>query len=187
MAYDSKLKIDLDIFKDPVSIDIGGSFLLTPIYHSMLDSEAMLYTVNCNNDKLKKYLPLVYADNKEKAQEILLDFLGRTGFKQSLLLCIRPKAQKFPIGYIHFNTPIAATGLNDWSVDFWLGPSMQGKGIMSVALSQGLLYLQKYKVPQVKALVDKTNIDSIKVLERVGFIVHEEEATRQRLVYKVGL
>jgi len=165
MAYDDKLKVDSDIFKDLVSISVGNSLLLTPIYHSMLDNEATLYLVNSNNENLKKYLPLVHADTKEKAQTILLDFLGRTAFKQSLLLCIRPKEQKFPIGYINFNTPIAATGLNSWTVDFWLGPPMQGKGIMSAALVQGLLYLQKYNAPGVKALVDKDNINSINVLE----------------------
>jgi len=187
MAYDNKLLIDTDIFKDPVSINVGSSLLLTPIYHTLLDNEAALYVLNSNNDDLKKHLPLLHADNKEKAKKILLDLLGRTVFKQSILLCIRLREQKFPIGYIHFNTPLAPTGFDDWTVDFWLGPPMQGKGIMTTALVHALLYLQKYKAPGVRALVDKDNIKSIKVMEKVGFGFQEEELTRKRYVYSVGL
>lgn len=187
MEYDEKLKIDLKIFSDPVIIDAGDSLILTPIYHTHLDEEAALYLINCKNDELKKFLPLVYPDNVEAAKNILIDFLGRTVYKLSLLYCIRLKENKFPVGYINFNTPIAETGLKDWSVDFWLGSSMRGQGIMTASLYYSLLYLKKYRVPSIKALVDKDNLDSVKVLEKVGFAFQEEEITRKRDVYIVKL
>lgn len=187
MAYDSKLKVDLDVFKDSVSIDMGVNYFLTPIYHLMVDNEAMLYAVNCNNDNLKKYLPSVFADNSENAKKILLGFLGSTAYKRSLLLCIRQKPQKFPIGYINLNFPNAATGQDNWSVNFWLGPLMQNKGIMSVALSHALLYLQKYEVPEVEAVVDINNIDAIKVLQRVGFLPLEKGVIGGKITCCVSL
>jgi RimJ/RimL family protein N-acetyltransferase len=187
MAFDEKLKIDLDIFEESAIINVGSSFILTPIYHTILESERAFYLVNSMNEELKKYLPSVHANTKEAAEKILIDFLGRTAFKQSLLFCIRLKEQKYPVGYINFNTPISSTELNDWSVDFWLGPSMQGKGIMTLALHHALFHLQKYKVPRIIAVVDKDNLKSIKVLERVGFGLIEEEITGKRFIYGVAL
>jgi RimJ/RimL family protein N-acetyltransferase len=187
MAFDEQLKIDLDIFKDSAIIESGSSLILSPIYHTILESEREFYVVNSNNDALKKYLPSVYADNSEKAEKILGDFLGRTVFRQSILFCIRHKTLKYPVGYINFNTPISSTGLNDWSVDFWLGPSWQGKGIMTVALHHGLLHLKKYKVPSMIAIIDKDNLNSIRVLERIGFRFIHEEITGKRFIYNKAL
>ena len=184
MAYDNRLKVNPEIFTSTVLINVGGPFTLTPIYHQILKNEAALYVVNSKSDDVKKYLPFVHADTEEKAQKILLDFLGCTAFKQSLLLCIR--LQKMPVGYIDFRTPISSKELNDWSVDFWLGEPMRSKGIMAAALSNGLLYLQEYEVPRVVTAVDKNNFISIKVLETVGFALVGETASNG-LLYSVGL
>lgn len=122
-----------------------------------------------------------------EAKKLLIEFLGKTAFRLSLLYCIRPKEHKIPIGYINFNTPKAQTGIEDWSVDFWMGSSSRGNGLMTYALHKSLLFLRKYSVPRVKALVDKDNIKSIRVLENIGFAFQEEELSNKRFLYSVEL
>ena len=56
---------------------------------------------------------------------------------------------------------------DDWNVGYWIDRAWWGKGIASVALSS---ILQNVDVRPIKAIVATTNLGSIRVLERCGFV-----------------
>lgn len=57
-------------------------------------------------------------------------------------------------------------------IGYWIGKEYWGKGIASAALSQ---YLEHDPVRPLKAHVVKSNVASIRVLQKCGFIVSGEE------------
>jgi len=153
----------------------------------LIDNEAMFYMVNSSGENVKKHLPLVYADNPEDAKKKLLDFIDRTLFKQSILYGIRDKNQPFPIGYIHIVSPLSPTGLNEWSVDFWMGEIAQGNGHMTDALNSMLEYMRAMQISTVKALVEIENKAAKRVLEKTGFVTQNLENGGKRILMSIEL
>lgn len=188
MPYDKKIKADSEIFEKIRFIPVGDRIILKPIIPELIEQEATLYLFNTNNEGVKKYLPSVYVSDKTQAVEKLSNFISRMRLKQSLFYCIRLKQPPFPIGYINLNTPLAQTGLDSWTVDFWMADSIKGKGLMSSSWSHILAYLQKHDITEVKALVNTDNTNSISTLERVGFkFVSQEKEGEKRFLYSVQL
>ena len=188
MAYDNQLKADTEIFEKIRFIPVGDEIILKPIMSELLDEEAMFYLVNTKTEGVKKYLPSVYAENQEQAKQKLLDFMQRMLLRGSLFYCIRDARAPFPLGYIHINSPLTPTGLDSWTVDFWLGNNSQGNGLMAASLWHLLSYLQKYQVQEVKALVHADNIKSVNVLKKVGFaFLHQETGGEKRFLYMIKL
>ena len=60
----------------------------------------------------------------------------------------------------------------EWEVGYWLGKEYWGKGIATQALSQFLGFV---KMRPLYAHVAKHNIGSIRVLEKCGFTVYNED------------
>ncbi len=188
MAYDKRIKADSEIFEKIRFISVGDEIILKPIIPQLIEEEGILYLFNTNNAGVKKYLPSVYVENKEQAMKKLLEFDRRMLLKQSLFYSIRFKQRPLPIGYIHLNTPLTPTGLESWTVDYWMADAMQGRGIMASSLSQILAYLQEYSVAEVKALVNTDNTKSISTLERVGFkFISQETGGEKRFLYSAQL
>lgn len=188
MAYDNKLKVDTEVFEKIRFIPVGDSLILKPIIPEFFEEEAMCYLINSNNVGVKKNIPEAYVENLEQAKKKLLDFSQRMIFRGSLFYCIRLIEQPFPIGYIHMNSPLTPTGLDSWTVDFWLGEEVQGNGIMTSSLVYLIDYLQSYGVPEIKALVYPDNVKSIKVLEKANFeFVHQEAGGERRYLYTIRL
>ena len=98
MSFDLILKINTQIFEDSATIDIGSSLILTPIYQSIIDQEAEIYFLNCNDIEIEKFLPSVCVRNADEAKKLLVEFLGKTALRLSLLYCIRPKNIKCQLG-----------------------------------------------------------------------------------------
>ncbi|HLP49757.1 MAG TPA: GNAT family protein [Chitinophagales bacterium] len=169
MAYLEQWKADEVIFLEPIVIDVG-SIVLTFPNPNLVEQEAAIYYANSCDEELKRRMPGAYVDSIKNAEQKLKEFISRTLLRQDLLLCIRPKTTGIPIGYIVINSPISSTGLKDWSVDFWMGPAFQNRKLMKPCLNNVLSFLQKMKVPLVKALVDSDNIRSIKILTGLNFI-----------------
>lgn len=187
MPYNAQLKGNSEIFEKIRFIQVPEAYVLKPIIPELLEGEAMFYMINTNVPDVKKFLPLVVAETLEDANEKLTNYALRMMVKHSILYCIRPRNNQIPLGYIHLNSPISTTGINEWSVDFWLGITGRGIGLMSASLVHLLNYLEENQVPVVKALVDKENIACIRVLERVGFTFQNEDAEGKRFLYSVVL
>ena len=188
MAYDKRIKADSGIFEEIRFIPVGDELILKPIIPQLIQQEAMLYLFNTNNEGVEKYLPSVHANNEEEAVKKLSEFENKMLLKQGLLYCIRFKQKQFPVGYINLNSPLCPTGLDSWTVDFWMAESMQGKGMMTPSLYCLLAHLQERGVPEVKALVSSDNVRSINTLERVGFeFISQEAGGERRFLYSVQL
>jgi RimJ/RimL family protein N-acetyltransferase len=187
MAYNPQIKADSEIFEKIRFISVDERYILKPIMPEIIENEAMFYKINSGDERMKKYLPAYYADDSETSEKHLHDLIQRSLFRQSILYCIRDKNQPFPIGYLNIISPLSPTGLNDWSVDFWMGKIAEGKGHMSASLNKLLDYMATMKIETVKALVDKDNIRSINVLEKVGFQMLNIEKGGLRLLMSVNI
>ena len=188
MIYDKEIQGNIGLFENPQIIKFKDTIILTPVFQDYLEAESILFLKNSNTEDVKKYLKNVYVENQKDAHKKLLDLMGRYLFKSSLFYCIRLTNQNIPIGYIHLNTPLALTGINSWTVDFWMGSEFQQKNIMTASLSQTLSYLQQNNVPEMNALVHIENTKSRKLLEKIGFrIDHQEQGGEKRFVYKIKL
>ncbi len=58
-------------------------------------------------------------------------------------------------------------------VGYWIGKSFWGRGIASAALAE---FLQEVKIRPLYAYVASRNLASKRVLEKCGFVMHEEGA-----------
>ena len=188
MAYNEELKADYVIFEKMMFIKVRDSHVLKPIMADKFDAEVTMFLKNSNTEGVKKYLNSIYVSNEEEAREKINNFMLKTIYKASLFYCIRPVEIQVPIGYIHMNSPITESGLNAWTVDFWMSDKFTGKNIMTLSLGYMLEYLQKNKVPEVIALVDEENKPSIRVLQKLGFrLDHKENGGAERLFFVIKL
>jgi len=187
MSYNQQIKADPQIFANIRVVSVDEKHVLKPIMLGTIDKEAMFYMLNSASEEVKKYLPTVFADNPIDARKKLINFSQCTLLRQSILYCIRDKKQPFPLGYIHIASALSLTGLNDWSVDFWIGEISKGKGLMSASLEKLLDYMAVMKIDSVKALVDKDNIRSVNVLNGVGFIMENHDKEGKRILMSINL
>jgi len=188
MGYDKNLKADNELFEKIRFISVGEEIILKPTLIEVFDQEAAMYLLNSKTAKVKKYLPSIHVETIEEAKKKLLSFSEKMLLRGSILYGIRQRKMQAPMGYIHINTPLMSTGLNCWTVDFWLGENAQGNGLMTASLHYVLKYLQNYDVSEVKALIHSDNTKSINVIERLGFgKIHQEEGGERRLLYGISL
>lgn len=188
MAFDSRLNADLELFEQIRFIPVGNDIILKPIIIELFEQEAKIFLLNTKTEEIKKYLPLIYVETIEQAKEKLYSSMQSMLFRGSLFYCIRFKEQQFPIGYINLNTPIAPTGLHCWTVDFWLGETAQGNGIMTASLYYLLTYLKQFNIPEIKAVVHADNIKALNVINKVGFAFsYQESEGEKRIIYSIRL
>ena len=187
MPFLNHLKANSDIFEYLRNIDIPHNYVMTPIFVEALDSEAMFYWYNCQDDGVKKYLPGAYVATEEDAKVKLNEYIQRMILHNGILYSIRSIRDKYPLGYIMVNSPISSTGLNEWTIDFWLNKQSRGKGLMTAAISNLLQYFQQMDIEEVYALVDADNTSSLKILNYFEFEMKETEKGGKRLVYRLRL
>lgn len=159
------------------SIDMGG-LKLVPYdanwYFSVPD--AIVLNLLANTDKLKEFMPGVDFSTEEKAKKTLEGYMFRT--EQGLGITYVIRNQNMPVGMIFVNTPKynkIALNLNIWTVDFFAMKSIEHKKIMFNCLCQILSVMKSdFNVPKVYALVNKANIDCLKLIHHPQYPLFEE-------------
>jgi len=186
MTYNKEKKIDDSFFDGEDSfykcrsfrLKITHPYSMTPIYFHKIESEALLYYNNCNNDELRMHMPKVAVKTSEQALIKLNEFITQDSCQITMTLCVR--LFDGPIGYIRLNSPIINNGLSNWSIDFWMGPIWRKNNHMSSAVSRALFYLKDYKVDVVDAIISQNNIGAQRVLEKCGFILLDSDGKQDR-------
>lgn len=186
---DNKLKCNHEIFDKKHTIEVGPNIVLKPIFEESLEAEAEFYLRNSNNELIKKYLPFAYVENIQQSKSKLLYFIKETILlKTSLLYCIRitdGQIPMVPIGYVSLESPLSPNGLNEWSINFWLNESMKGKNIMVASVHKSLEFLRDFNVTKVKAIVDKENVKSRNLLNKLNFEI--EHIVSDKIIYNINL
>ncbi len=188
--YIEDYQADSEIFEEIPTLDLGPHFVLRPIFPSQFNYEIKEYLENCNDEEIKHFLPKHYADSEQLAKKILNEFLDRMIFRAGILFCVAHKQKKVTLGYIMFNSPRAvvvekSSDPAEWTIDFWASKKIRGQGIMYVAINKAMLYLQKMQVPFVFAYVDKKNLRTLRLMEKLQFTCIGENVDKS--MYKFGV
>lgn len=130
----------------------------------MSDSENLVY--NANNPHIKEsagdFLPYPYT---KEYSELFISFINRINEKEEInkAITINNKA----CGCINLNIDI---NNNSGEIGYWLGEKYWNKGIITKAI-KAMLYIafNKAKLDKIYAYTYKTNIGSIKALEKNNF------------------
>lgn len=188
MSYFERYKANAEIFtKTKFLIDVPESIILTPILLENLEAETTFYLLNSCEEDIKLNLPNAYAISIEQAQQRIDNIITGTGLSRCLFYCIRIKGQNIPIGYILLNSPLANTGLGEWSIDFWLNKTYRNKKVMTACIHAILKYMRDMEIKLVYALVYDENTASIRVLEKIGFGYSQNKKIDMRRVYGISL
>ena len=171
---DSPLSFSLSNVK---SIDMGGLKLVPyDAYWYFSVPDATVLNLLANTDKLKEFMPGVDFSTEEKAKKALEGYMLRT--EQGLGITYVIRNQNIPVGMIFVNTPKynkIALNLNIWTVDFFAMKSIEHKKIMFNCLCQILSVMKSdFNVPKVYALVNKANIDCLKLIHHPQYPLFEE-------------
>lgn len=185
MAYNEKIQADEELFRILRAIPVNENILLRLIVKSHMDMEAIGYLDISSMSIIQKYIPYAYVRTIEEAKDKVLEFRTRTEQGGGLFYFISDLNTKIPLGCLNLASPLTETGLNSWTVDFWIHPRYQGRGIVTQSLTSALKYLKNYSVTEVRALVNGENDKSINVLSNSGFSYEKE--SDDILVYKIEL
>lgn len=185
----NRIKCDPKIFDKKYTLQVGPNLVLKPIFEEMIDAEAEFYLRNSKNELVKKYIPFAYVENIEQSKDKLLEYIKDTIMLQtSLLYCIRitdGQIPMIPIGYVSMESPLSPNGLEEWSINFWLSETMTGKNIMVASVNTCLGFLKDFSVSKVKAIVDKENIKSRNLLNKLNFKI--EHVVSDKIIYNLNL
>jgi RimJ/RimL family protein N-acetyltransferase len=189
--YSDELKSNYKIWESIPKIDLGGTGLRGLIIDK-IEIEAKYYLRNSNDELVKKYLPGVFVSNEQESIEKLDDFVKRFLLRGSILFSLVDKASNVPAGYVLCHSPrLTYLGseekIGDWSIDFWMLEQARGRGIMTAAVYNVLAYLQEMEVPLVYAFTDKTNLASMRVLEKCNMKIIDETGDGKMYKYAVRL
>lgn len=189
--YISKYKTDNRMFDEIPTIKIGP-IMLRSIYPNRVELEAKFYHAISSDPLIKKYLPGAYVENEQEAIIKIEEYIHRTLSGASVLFCIAKTDNKTPIGYILCNSPIlnydnSDEKVGDWTIDFWLHKNNRGKGIMTIAIQNILAHMQTMQIPKVFAYTDKSNKESIRVLNRCSMKVVDETIDNKMFIFGVLL
>jgi RimJ/RimL family protein N-acetyltransferase len=185
LAYNNKIQADEELFRILRAIPVNENILLRLIFKSYIDLEAIKYYDISSQPIIKRYIPYAYVSNLEEAKEKVFEFRTRTEVGGGLFYFISDLKSRIPLGCLNLASPLTETGLNCWTVDFWIHPQHQGFGIVNQSLSSALKYLKSNSVSIVRALVCKENYKSINVLDNTGFL--RETETDINYIYKIEL
>lgn len=185
MPYYDRIKADLDIFKKMMFLDVSDRLKLYPIRNP--ETEASDYLATSGTEDIKRYLPGAYVTNDKEALQKIIENIQRGLLFQGVLYNLTVIPENFVIGHILLHSPLAATNLNEWSIDFWVRKDFRNKGLMTHVVHIILQYMQKLQIKQVAATVDKSNIGSIKLLEKLGFGILSTDSVNGQILYGVSL
>ena len=185
MAYYERILADIEIFEKPMYLDIDEELRLMPMSNPINEKE--IYFANSNSEEVKKYLPGAYVNNVKEAEEQLVQHANRFLVKQGMLYNIVLSPNSHALGYICLHSPLAATKIGEWSLDFWLHEKYRNRNIMLVSLFRMLKYMQQMQIKRVAAIVDSDNIYSRKLLENLNFGIINEENSHKQILYGITL
>lgn len=191
VMYSEELKSNYKIWESIPKIDLGGTGL-RGLKLDKIEIEAKYYLRNSNDQLVKKYLPGVFVNNESESLAKLNDFIKRFILRGSILFSLVSKENNIPVGYVLCHSPRltyldSEEKIGNWSLDFWILEKARGRGIMTAAVYNVLAYLQKMEVPIVYAFTDKSNLASIKVLEKCNMKIIGESGDGKMYKYAVGL
>jgi len=178
-------KCNESLWDGEIKLKISGSFSLTPINFNDIESEAMMYFVNCNDDVIRWHLPDFSVKDIPEAKEKLLELLGLDASRNSVTLCIR--MGNGVIGYVRCLSPSVQKGSGNWSINFWMGPLTRRRNITKAAVSRTLQYLQSHEVDLVDAYIHSANFGGIKILNFCGFNLMDRMGGVRHNHYRVKL
>lgn len=189
--YIPKYKTDNRMFDEIPTINLGP-IMLRSIYPNQIEIEAKYYHAISCDPLVKNYLPGAYVENENDALLKIEEYIHRTLSGASVLFCIARTDNKSPIGYILCNSPILNFNNSDekvgnWTIDFWLHKNNRGKGIMTISVQNVLAHMQKMLIPKVFAYTDKSNKESIKVLNRCSMKIIDETIDNKMYIFGVLL
>lgn len=187
--YSEYYKACETIFDDVPNLDVEGVHL-RGIFLDEIELESKAYFTNSSDSSTEKYLPGVYCLDEAEAKTKLIDYTGRFLNKYCIPFTVAVGNKSVPIGYILCHSPLtnysdSEEKIDDWTIDFWLGEGVRGKGIMKSVLYCVLEYLQSKEVDRVYLYVDKDNYICIHILEKLGFIPFRDSSDPK--FYKYGV
>lgn len=140
-----------------------------------------------SNAGINQFLQRVPPQNSFEALEFILNIKRKSLNNEILFLGICQKNTPNLIGTIclwNFSEDRKTAELG-----YELLPDYQGKGLMSEAVSFILDYgFQNLRLNQIEAFTNKNNFDSIKLLERSGFILNENRKDKnypENLIFEI--
>ena len=173
-GYLEEYKVDIALFHTFRVINLDKGLIIRPLTLQQLDLETKVFYLNSHYDEIKKYLPDIYPETEEKAGEIISSILYGTMLHRQIIFAICLEEKNFPIGYIVCSSPLtmfknSTEPVGDWLIDFWLNKDFHNKGIMTHAMPFLFTYLSEFRIPNILAFTDKTNLASISVLNKLSF------------------
>lgn len=177
------------LFEAIPRLDMGGVFVRGP-WLKNLQLESEVYHFNSSDSLVKKYLPGAFSLNEKDAFDKINGYIDRFILKSCIPFIIATKEMSVPIGYILCHSPLVSykgskERINDWTIDFWLGPAYRGQGIMETVLYNVIGYLQIKEVDRVYMFVDKDNYPSIHIIEKCTSVLVGESGDGK--LYKYGV
>jgi RimJ/RimL family protein N-acetyltransferase len=169
MKYDNKIKAYSEIFEKPPVIHLNEFVIITHLVDKAIEYEAEWYYGSSHDSEIKKFLPEVYPESPKEAMDKVIGLLGKPIYKEGILLCIRNAEEKYAVGYIMLDSPLAKTGSEEWTITYWLKKTQQGKGVMYNSILAVLDYMKKMGISKVQAFVDFQNIKSENILKNLKF------------------
>lgn len=158
------------IFKQIPPIGIDSNLYLSGLFPKHLEIESKGFLYNSSDESIKQHLPWIYCENIIDAENKIKGFVN--GFLQQMciLYCIRLIESKGPIGYILLSAPKEGAFGGKWTIDFWLNPKLRRKGVMEVALTKILEYMEVNGIDIIHVQVGEKNMPAINLLEKLGFL-----------------
>lgn len=180
-----RIQANPDIFEKIKIINVFNGLTITPINYNLIDLESEIYLLNSYDSDVKKYLPNAFVENLKEAKDKLLEYLKKTTFFDSILYCIR--MENIPIGYISLNSPLSNTGLNNWSIDFWINKDYRKKGIMIASLHKTILHMKSMDILGVLMSISHDNYPSISLAQKLGFTIINNDRKNNGGLYALRL
>lgn len=174
----------------PINLD-NGLIQIHPLRSSDIirtdEIESDLFEIFGDIDSIP-YNKEKYVENKET---LSIHMLGVSiGYQQQIRYThfLTLKESNKIIGEIIILSPKSvkeAYGLEGmWIIEFYLNKQFWNNGIMSDAIQAIILNMKQQGIANIGALVDRKNIPSVRVLEKVGFVNYQNFDLKQDL-YKI--
>lgn len=149
-----------------------GSLMLCPYdakwYFQAPD--ASLLPLIANTEKIKKHLPGLNFNTEESCKKQLEKYMLQTEKGYGFTYVIR--AQNCPIGMLFIESPKyndVVLKLRIWTISFFIIDAYEHNGIMYKSIIRIMNLLNNIGVHNIYAIVDPTNVASIRLLDKCMF------------------
>lgn len=145
-----------------------GTLMLSPYDAQayMEFEDAKILSLLANTNKIKRFLPGLNFSDELQCKKMLYSYVIQTESQLGVTYVIREGA--IPLGMIMIHTPLfnkKTLNLSIWTIDFFILEIAEHKGIMYQSIIRVLNEMKNImSVDVVYALVDKDNVDCIKLI-----------------------